>query len=321
MANLPRVDITKPKWDQSTYIGRAKHFFVLTNPLNILATSSQLNHAKEIYDNYRAGKSLQSGTTMDDVWRAKYLYDSAFHPDTGEKMLLIGRMAAQMPLNTFITAGMMTFYKSNAAVTFWQWFNQSCMALVNYTNRSGDEPITLQQLGISYVLATGGALVTALTLNRQAKKFPPIIGRWVPFVAIAAANCINIPCMRMREVREGVVIFDSNNNRLGNSKKAAREGIIAVICSRVSMAIPTMIAIPILVDRLEKRGTFKTFPRGPVVVNTVMCAVILTFSTPLGCAIFSQTVPVKLDRLEKNIQEAAKKLSLPPTIGYYNKGL
>lgn len=106
--SLPKgVDLTKPKYEQSTYINRAKHFFLLTNPLNCLASDKELDNAKRIITEYKSGKTTIDGCkNVDDLWNAKYLYDSAFHPDTGEKMILFGRMSAQVPANTLITGGM-----------------------------------------------------------------------------------------------------------------------------------------------------------------------------------------------------------------------
>ena len=48
-----RVNIDVPRYDQSTYWGRATHFAVVTNPLNLFATPAALDHSKDIVTRYR----------------------------------------------------------------------------------------------------------------------------------------------------------------------------------------------------------------------------------------------------------------------------
>lgn len=222
------INLDEPRYDQNTYMGRAKHFFVTTNPLNILASNKQLDEAKKAVESYRTNKTLPANMNEEQLWKAKYLFDSAFHPDTKEKMFFIGRMSAQVPCNLLITAGMLTWYKTTSGTIFWQVINQSFNAVVNYTNRSGDKPISTTRLGVSFAIATSSATATALFLNSLTKKMPPICARFVPFVAVAAANCVNLPFMRSTEIQEGIQLLNKDGEKIGHSTSAAKTAIAQV---------------------------------------------------------------------------------------------
>ncbi|XP_058881984.1 sideroflexin-1-like [Acipenser ruthenus] len=314
------IDIKEPRWDQGTFMGRAKHFFTVTDPRNVFLSSEVLEDSRRIVENYRVG-IVSPGLTEDELWRAKYVYDSAFHPDTGEKMILVGRMSAQVPMNMTITGCMLTFYRSTPAVVFWQWVNQSFNAVVNYTNRSGDAPMTVNQLGVAYASATTGAVVTALGLKSLTKHLPAIMGRFVPFAAVAAANCINIPFMRQRELKYGIPVTNEDGKRLGESTSAAQQAIVQVIVSRIGMAVPAMAIPPVIMNALEKRAFLKRYPVFNAPIQVGLVGFCLVFATPLCCALFPQKSSMKVSSLEAELQTQIQERSPHTAVVYFNKGL
>ncbi|XP_026771503.3 sideroflexin-2 [Pangasianodon hypophthalmus] len=321
MAALSGFDIDAPRWDQSTFIGRLKHFFNITDCRTAVLSNAKLDEAKALVDSCRAG-SIPPGTTEEQLHYAKKLYDSAFHPDTGDRMNLIGRMSFQVPGGMAITGFMLQFYRTVPAVVFWQWVNQSFNALVNYTNRNAASPITPKQIGVAYATATSTALATAVGLNLYTKKAPPLVARWVPFAAVAAANCVNIPMMRQQEILNGIAVTDENGNKLGDSRKAAVKGITQVVISRITMAAPGMIILPIIMERLERYRFMQkiTFLHAPLQV--MMVGVFLIFMVPAACSLFPQRCALSVSKLEPELRESIiSQYGDSITHVYFNKGL
>ena len=53
----------------------------------------------------------------------------------------------------------------------------------------------------------------------------------------SAPSYLNFIC---REILDGILVFDENNNPIGKSKKASVKGITQVVISRITMAAPGM---------------------------------------------------------------------------------
>lgn len=326
MAKATRLDVNEPLWDLNTFMGRFKHFLWMTDPRTCVASEETLYNAKTLVEQYRNGKEPQ-GTTTEQIIYAKKLYESAFHPDSGELQNVFGRMSFQVPGGMAITGAMLQFYRTTTAVVFWQWVNQSFNALVNYTNRNAKSPLSTTQLAIAYVSATSSAMITAIGYKKfLASKASPFFQRYVPFAAVAAANCVNIPLMRQTEILNGVDCTDENGNVVGQSKLAAVKGISQVVLSRIVMCAPGMLVFPVIMEKLETYRWMQRikFLHAPIQVMGVGC--FLSFMVPTACAIFPQKCAYSTSLIERFEPEEYEKMKEKcngkvPEIVYFNKGL
>ena len=80
--------------------------------MSVQVSSQEQGEAKACTECYarREDGTVPGGTTEDDLWRAKRLYESSHHPETGEKIFILGRMSFQAPGNMVIT-GLMNTYR------------------------------------------------------------------------------------------------------------------------------------------------------------------------------------------------------------------
>jgi len=317
-------DLSKPPYDQTTFDGRFRHFLRLTNPVNVLKTASDLDQARDTVAIYKEKGILPANDAV-GLWQAKYLYDSAHHPDTGDRQNIFGRMSFQVPGGMIITGILLAFYRSPLEIFLGQWLNQSFNALVNYTNRSGDSQLDNATIGTAYLTATGIATGVAIGFNKYGLKplpaaLKPLLARFVPFTAVAAANAINIPMMRQNEIKEGIPLFDGEGKRVGSDRIAAAKAINKVVISRITIAAPGMLLLPVIMQGLENKG-YKFSRLASCCVQTGLLGVFLLVMVPVGCSLFPQQQSIEVNELEPDVRSKIKSQNPDLKTVYYNKGL
>ena len=329
--------------DLESLPGRLQHFLRVMNPLHCLATDQELNEAHALVAAHAAGSVTASNW---ELRRCEDLLESSHHPDTGERIPLVGRMCFQAPGSALLAAGMLTFHQSTAATLLLQFVNQSYMAVCNWSNRNAaaeDAAAVSRTMWISYFAATAGSLTTAYGLKRVIARAAPsarAASIAVPMISASVANMINVPAMRIGELRDGITVEDKHGVPYRTpSRAAACYAVGAVTAARIANLSVDLMVVPLFVALLARRGLWWAKPCAPARVQiplyTSMCFVSLAISTPVTSAIIPQRASIYTTYLNLALQEEiltrfttlAKqcpvelKLSGVERVVFFNKGL
>ncbi|KAK3369199.1 Tricarboxylate/iron carrier [Lasiosphaeria ovina] len=311
--------LPESQYDLSTYWGRVRHTIGITDPSTLLVSTSGLEQAKKALIAYKQG---QTEEMTPELWKAKKIVDSTLHPDTGHPVFLPFRMSCFVLSNLIVTAGMLTPGLGNRGTVAWQIANQSLNVAINYSNSNKSSPLSWSKIGQSYALAVGASCSVAVGLNSivpRLKKLTPstrlILGRLVPFAAVASAGALNVFLMRGEEIRTGIDVFpvlsdgdkaalaaqgkhESDVASLGKSRKAATLAVAETALSRVLNSSPIMVIPALVLVRLQGRSWLKRNPRYTTPVNLGLILVTSYAVLPLALAAFPQRQKVKAESLE-----------------------
>lgn len=300
----------------------------------LLVSKKELEHSKEILGKYKKGGIVDMSP---ELWRAKKVVDSTIHPDTGEAVLLPFRMSAFVLTNLVVTAGMLTpglgvrfihykeqrhwliSYLQTTGTLLWQIANQSLNVAINHANANKSEPLSTSQIATSYFLAVGAASSVALGLNAvvpRLKNVKPstrvLLGRLVPFAAVASAGVLNVFLMRGEEIRRGIDVFPvlseeekekgKKEESLGKSKKAATIAVGETAASRILNSSPIMVFPALALLRLQKTQWLRRSPRLVLPVNLSLILGTSLAVLPFALGVFPQREMVHESKLEPEFQ-------------------
>ena len=163
---------------------------------------------------------------------------------------------------------------------------------INSANANKSTLLSTSTLIRSYLLAVSASCGVALGLNTLVPRLRSVspgtkvvLGRLVPFAAVATAGALNVFLMRGEEIRWGIDVFPvakygetkegegeggqdvAKSESLGKSRKAATLAVGETALSRVFNATPIMVLPPLILVRLQKMEWLRSSPRLVLPVN------------------------------------------------------
>jgi hypothetical protein len=274
-----------------------------------------------------------------ELERLERVRSAAVHPQTGEAILVPLRLSMVVPVNTVLD-GLMLSARSPAQTILAQTTNQTYNALHYYANRNATQSEGVAELLGAYCAATASSVSVALYL-KSARFAQSGVRMLAPFLAVAAADVLNLGIMRHGEYMKGVHVYLADDSEppspvlqandplasapseapapqpVGTSRRAGLMATGSCIFARCVVALPILAGSPLLVAAAEQRSEFlRARPRLRLPLALAIVAGMIQFSVPLVFGIFRQDMVVPASWLEPDIAAAA-----PGRKVYFNRGL
>ena len=284
----------------------------LISPVSLFYSVEKAQEYKSLLDRYKEGKA--TNVSDSELWFARNVVQSTFHPDTGEPVFKLFRLSAFVPANAPIMIGILLSPKTAFSIPFWQATNQTYNVGFNYSNRSINSTFTTTQLAVSYVVATSLSVVISLYLDRLITRrggTSMLMRTLGPATAVAVSGCANLLVIRYRELFEGINVYDKEGNLLGVSKMAAWDGLSKTFGIRFCMQYPLCFGPVIIAGGMRKVGLYPTAGMGKLGAEVFILCTTLYFGLTACFGAYPQKL--EAEKLEAYLRS--------PNKFYYNRGL
>ncbi|RHY96842.1 hypothetical protein DYB37_003398 [Aphanomyces astaci] len=284
-----------------------------------LLSDDEIAKSQQLIDNFKTG-TLAPGQVPDaDLWKARRVVETVFHPQTGEKLPVLFRMPAFVPVNIPICSGMIlapptvlfcsTLCFGNGSIKATTLDSTTPTATPVVSTTPPPSPVRLVMpiiiprpnhaiLAEAYASAVAISCATSVGLGKAVERASflaptvrSVLSKTVPFVAVAAAGAGNAVFMRLSELTDGIDILDDEGVPRGRSQEAGKQSLTQVALTRVALPVPRIVTLCIW-------GAF-----------------------PAAIALFPQYGSIPASQVEPQFQHLKNSKGQPITEFTYNKGI
>lgn len=303
--NLIPFSFEETKPDVSNFNSRLAHFLKVTDPKyffvsddDIVAGIKTMRKFEKMANEQGQGPNKTIMITADE--KAKILEGLALAQssanDKDEVVLRPFRMCGFVPMNVPILFGIILSPPTLKFTAFFQWFNQSYNAGLNYGNKNSSCTYTETDLAIGYGAAISSSLFVALSLRMMTAGITArskgmkllAINTFVGGTAGGCASFCNTYAMRQAEIQKGIEVFSDPELKksAGVSKVAASNAVIETASSRSAMSLCSTIMPAALIISLGMVGIAPQAAAAKTVLDTACIITALRFGLPISVSIF-----------------------------------